>query len=111
MNIVTKLKNFTAEVSQKIDAIDDKQGTKQLSFMQKVSHEVQLYFILSTPVILGATRSLKFKVDIHFDLRDKAVEFWLESVELKEATDQIKTDIISEQIDRFQKLIPVIELP
>lgn len=111
MNIVTKLKNFTAEISQKIDAIDDKQGTKQISFMQKVSHEVQLHFILSTPVILGAARSLKFKVDIHFDLRDKAVEFWLESVELKEATDSLKTVIITEQIDRFEKLIPVIELP
>jgi len=111
MKMVTTLKNFTADVSQRIESIDDKQGNKQSAIIQKIYHDVQLSFVLNTPVIIGDTKPLKFKVDVHFDLRDKAVEFWLESVELKEATDEIKTNVISAQIEKFSGLVPVIELP
>lgn len=111
MTLVTNLKNFTADITQRIEAIDDKQGNKVSSYMHKVAHEVKLSFVLSLALINGSTSPSKFKVDVHFDLRDRAIEFWLESVELKEVLDDMRRNLVTDEVARFRGYIPTIELP
>jgi len=111
MNLVTKLKNFTASVTNEINNIDDKQGTKTIGFAQKIKHELNLSFVLKCTVFIGVNETAKFKVEIMFDLRDKAIEFWLESVELKEISDHQINDIIQNEIKHFiQNDIPTIQI-
>jgi len=110
MNIVTKLKNFVADVNTHIEDINDKQGTKSSAYAHKISHQLNLTFVLSAPV-MTAGQSVKFKVEIMFDIRDKAIEFWLESVELKEIFDAEKNESIKSEIAQFNAAeIPTIEL-
>ena len=49
-----------------------------------------------------------FKVEIRFDVRDRAVTYWLESVELKEIMDADRDDIIDQQLQYFNG-IAIIE--
>ncbi len=111
MNMVTKLKKFTATINTEIDNIDDKQGNKKIAFAQKISHELDLTFTLSCPIVSGTGDKKTFKVEIMFDLRDKAIEFWLESVELKEISDSFLESEITKLLEPFKiQGVPIIQI-
>ena len=111
MNMVTKLKKFSATVTSEIINENDNQGNKKLMYAQKLAHELNLSFTLNCAIFVGVKNVSKFKVDIEFDIRDKSIEFWLTSVEMKEIMDQAKELIITEQLKPFiEKGVPCIQI-
>lgn len=111
MNIVSKLKKFSAQISTQIVNSNDNQGNKNLTFAQNVATELNLSFVLHCDIFTGIYSNVKFKVDIEFDLRDKTIEFWLVSTELKELIDQRTKDIIDDQLISFKTVgVPCIQI-
>jgi hypothetical protein len=110
MNMVSKLKKFSATIATEIVNSNDNQGNKNLSYAQKIATEMNLSFTLSCTLFSGRTEAITFKVDIEFDLRDKAIEFWLVSVELKEIMDTTKEVIVLDEVSIFKnKGVPCIQ--
>jgi len=102
IRIVSALRDFKAKIEQDIQAADDKKGNKTSSFDQRIQQPHDLRFTLNWPVISGEAKT-KFLVEINYDVRDKAIEFWLESVEMHEAIQEQCQALIDGQISLFQE--------
>lgn len=109
LKIVTALSNFKARVEADLQTADDKKGNKVSHFGQTISQPHDLKFTLSWPVISGEPK-VKFLVEINYDVRDKAIEFWLESVEMHEAINEGSEKLMESQIELFKAAgVTVIE--
>lgn len=102
VRIVSALRDFKAKIEQDIQAADDKKGNKTTSFDQRIQQPHDLRFTLNWPVISGEPKT-KFQVEINYDVRDKAIECWLESVEMHEAIQEQCQALIDGQIALFQE--------
>ncbi len=99
--IVTALRNFKAKIDIDLENQDDLKGNKLQHYAQKIRQEYDLNFKLKWPVILGE-EPVTFDVEINFDLRDKAVEFTLFSVEMKELQDEAAGELIAAEVLKFK---------
>lgn len=109
MRIVAALRDFAAQVHTEIESANDDKGNKRQVFDQKISQKHELSFTLNWPVIVGEDKC-KFKVEICYDIRDRQIEFWLESVEMHEAVMSSQITLIDQEIKKFQEAgITVIE--
>tara|TARA_R100001086_G_scaffold250033_1_gene192787 strand:- start:8443 stop:9153 length:711 start_codon:yes stop_codon:yes gene_type:complete len=106
--LVTNLTNFKAKVDTHIEDSDDSKGNKILKFAQALETEISLDFTLSIPLFKG-TAHRSFKVEVNFDIRERSLELWLESVELKELSETIAIELIDNQIE-ILKDIPFVEV-
>ncbi len=108
MVLINSLKNFKAKVDTYIEEANDSKGNKLAMFSQKVAHDYNLKFTLKSPVVLNGPEHV-FLVEINNDIRDKSMEFWLESVELHEIwTESIQKDV-DEEVQKFKNdSVPVI---
>lgn len=96
MRIVSDLEKFKVKASTEIQQSNDFKGNKKYLFEQSVEQELDLSFVLNMPIFKGGEKR-KFKVDINFDIRDSAIEFWLESIELKEIQERDKENMLQDQ--------------
>lgn len=109
IRIVSAMRDFKAKIEQDIQAADDKKGNKTSSFDQRIQQPHDLRFTLNWPVISGEPKT-KFQVEINYDVRDKAIEFWLESVEMHEAIQEQCQALMDGQVALFQEAgITVVE--
>lgn len=99
--IVNALRDFKAKIEQHIEAADDKKGNKATVFDQRIQQPHDLKFTLSWPVISGEAKT-KFLVEINYDVRDRSIEFWLESVEMHEAIQEQCQALIDGEIAAFK---------
>ena len=105
--MVSKLRGFNAQISGEIVNKNDNQGSKQIGMSQLTTTNIDLKFILNCNIFSHETEKRKFLVDIGFDVRDKQVDFWLESVELKEFIDESTNTLIIEQLTLFNDLTAI----
>lgn len=105
LNLISNLEKFRIKVEQELVSDADKSGQKRVLFEQKVKHEIPLSFTLDTQIFLGYPGH-KFKVEVCFDVRDRAVEMWLESVELYELMNSITRTAIESEINKLESDFP-----
>ncbi|MFZ1704323.1 MAG: hypothetical protein WAT79_08245 [Saprospiraceae bacterium] len=94
--IVSSLKNFHADVTKKLEEADDDKGNKTMNYVQTLKTSFDLDFVLNCNIFTGVEMKKSFKVEINADVRSKAVDLWLESVELKEIIDQAVDQVLAE---------------
>lgn len=105
LTLISNLEKFKIRVEQELVNEADKTGQKRAVFEQKVKHEIPLSFTLDTQIFLGYPEQ-KFKVEVCFDVRDRAVEMWLESVELYELMNTLTIDAIQAEVTKFEADFP-----
>lgn len=110
MELVNSLRNFSVEIGHVISESNDTKGNKLSSFAQNVSAKFKLSFILKCNIFSGVEDKKEFKVEILCDVRDKALELWLESVELKEIIDSEKEKTIISELVHFKSKVPIIQI-
>jgi len=108
--IVKNLKNFTAEATMKIEKENDDKGNKKDSIVQTLKNSFDLSFDLSAAIFEGFYDKESFKVEILVNVRSSALEMYLQSVELKEIMDGAASKIITKELDKYDNLIPIIQL-
>ena len=106
--LVTNLTNFKAKIDTFIEDSNDSKGNKTLNYAQNLETDISLDFQLTIPIFKGLEPST-FKVEVNFDTREKTLELWLESVELKELQDSMVDNILNGEIARL-KAIPFLEV-
>jgi hypothetical protein len=99
--IVSKLKKHVAEIKGQIENTSNNQGHKKESFEVEITSNVDLSFTLESYVFGHDVVKKKFKVDVFFDLRDKQIDYWLDSVELKEIISDENRAIIDKEVTRI----------
>lgn len=104
LELVTNLQKFTAKITTEIQDINDKQGNKTQAIIQQASHQIKLQFTLAAPVFKHDQNKSTFMVNINLEVRDRAIEFWLESVELKEIIDSRVREEIDAQVTKFDNV-------
>lgn len=109
-SIVTNLKNFTAEATTSIAKENDDKGNKKDNLVQSLKASFDLSFTLNAAVFEGFYDKETFKVEILVNVRSSALEMYLQSVELKEIMDDATISIINKELEKYQNLIPVIQL-
>jgi hypothetical protein len=108
--IVTNLKNFTAEATAKIEKENDDKGNKKDNLIQTLKTSFDLSFNLSAAIFGGFLDKETFKVEILVNVRSSALEMYLQSVELKEIMDGAASNIITKELEKYDNLIPIIQL-
>lgn len=101
--VVTAIETLKLKVSTAIENGNDLKGNKKTLFERQVEHEMQLQFKLNVPIYQGQ-ESMSFVVDICFDVTDGSTLFWLESVDLKELQDALRTEILAREIAKLEGL-------
>lgn len=84
IKLLGQLNKFAAKVNSEIQSEANNRGNKNEVFNKTVTAELVEEFTLSIPLFKGNSNSV-FRVEICFDVTDRSVRFWLESVELAEA--------------------------
>lgn len=106
--IIENLGKLTIEVSQKIEKEEVQRGNKADNFNQQVKTNIPLNFVLKMPVYKGFPEK-KFQVDILFDVRDRALSLWLESVELSMILISESREIIESQLTKMNEYVLIEE--
>lgn len=95
--LLSNLTNFKASVQKHMEDANDSKGNITNNYTQQLQHEYNLTFELITPIYEGYPEK-KFQVEINVEVREKAIEFWLESIELYEILQDDKEQIMGENI-------------
>lgn len=101
--IITELSKFKASVQSELESARDKRSNVTQNFNKTVNAQLSASFKLKMPIIKGSADSL-FLVEICYDVRDAAVSFYLESVELHELQKQAVKDAFEPQMTKFKEL-------
>jgi hypothetical protein len=111
MKLVSSLRNFSVKIGHDLTEMNDTKGNKASNMVQAVIADFDLYFVLSCQIFAGVQEKKKFKVEIHCDVRDKALELWMESMELKEIMDEEKEKIVRNVLVPFQEAgVPIVQI-
>ncbi len=108
LKAISNLEKFRLNAELVIEKDGDDRGNKREMIEQKVTANVDLSFNLNLPVFIGQP-SKKFKVDILFDIRDKAISIWLDSPELRTMIIEDREKIINAALEPFRKDFVIIE--
>ena len=111
MKLVSSLRNFSAKIGHDLSEMNDTKGNKMNTMVQSVKTDFDLNFVLSCQIFAGVQSKKTFKVEILCDVRDKALELWMESMELKEIMDEEKEKIIRNVLVPFQEAgVPIVQI-
>lgn len=100
--IIANLMKFKVRVDQEIVAEKDNRGNVNESILKKVTTDLATDFTLEMPIFKGQPKR-KFKVDVEFDIRDRAVSVWLVSEELREIELKDTEDIFMVELKPFKE--------
>ena len=107
--VLSGLSGFKGEVTTKLKEENDFRGNVVSEFESKMRSDFRLEFDLKTPVFAGQEPQ-KFRVEIRFDIREREVNYWLESLELSEIIKGSRDAIIETQLEPFRADgLPIIE--
>ena len=111
MKLVSSLRNFSAKIGHDLSEMNDTKGNKMNTMVQSVKTDFDLNFVLSCQIFAGVQSKKTFKVEILCDVRDKALELWMESMELKEIMDEEKEKIIRNVLVPFEnRKVPIVQI-
>ncbi len=102
--IMTSLLTFKAKISHEIEDTTNQRGNDTQVRITKLENEFAESFTLSIPIYKGQGKST-FKVDVFCRVRDKSVEFWFQSIELKDIQTGAIDSIMLEQLKRFEGIV------
>lgn len=97
---LNKLQNFNITVTRIISQADNQRGDKTNLLKQTINNELPDQFVLYMPIFIGGEKC-KFAVNIFFDERDKDIDLWFESVELKELMDSIYEESLTIEAEKI----------
>lgn len=108
LTLVKSLQAFKAKVEQDIEQANDNKGNKKYVFDQSITQTNDLKFTLNWPILSGEPK-VKFEVEINYDVRNSAIVFWLESVEMHESHMMACEALFTEEIAKFtEATVPVV---
>ncbi len=99
---LNRLQNFNITDTRVINQADNQRGDKTNLLQQTINNELPDQFVLNMPIFIGGAK-YKFAVNIFFDERDKNIDLWFESVELKELMDSIYEDSLALEADKISQ--------
>lgn len=106
--VMDSLSNFKVKYERELQASNDSKGNVTQNFTQTMKDAKDLNFVINFPIFPNQ-ESVKFEVDVLVEIRDKAVLFTLESIELMEISQDLSDKIIDAELDQLRGLIKVIE--
>lgn len=99
-NLISQLSKFNANISTVIQNHNDSKGNLRLMIEQKAETELINNFYINLPLHVNSELT-NVKIEICYEARNSDIEFWLESVELKELIkSEVETTILRE-LDKF----------
>lgn len=98
--LMSKIKNFRANVNKDVQDGADNRGNKNRVNNQAVDTEVPETAVLQIPVFKGESPS-RFIVDICLDVTDGGTRFWLESIDLNELIIKRRDEVFAQEIENF----------
>lgn len=99
--LLIALSKLNLKVEALINDEKDKRGNTNQGYSQNVTSDMPLDFTMSIPIYQGLPNST-FRVEICFDVTDRSIRFWLESVELKELQMDLADQIFKPQIESIR---------
>lgn len=99
--LLIALSKLNLKVEALINDEKDKRGNTNQGYSQNVTSDMPLDFTMNIPVYNGLPKST-FRVEICFDVTDRSIRFWLESVELKELQLDLAEQIFQPQIEAIR---------
>lgn len=106
--VVSQLSKFSVSANKVITAENDNKGNVKDLYEIKSNSNIDLTFDLNMPVYIGQSAKT-FRVEIAFNVRERSVDFWLESPELAEILLADAQDIINAELKRFPENYVFIE--
>lgn len=100
--LLNNLQKQKTSIQTEIEKEFSDRGDKKNAHTVVVTSDMALGFNLTMPLYKGG-QPVKFKVDICFDVRDRNIDVWLESVELKEALATEATERIDKVVNYFKE--------
>ena len=108
LSLISNLQKFKVEAQKTIEDQNDNRGNVKELYEIKNTSNLDLSFDVMMPVFVGQPAK-KFKVEIAYAVREKAIEVWLESPELAELERADCEAIINKELTRFPKTYVFIE--
>lgn len=102
--LLTQVMAFTANTNVDVKAASDNRSNKSFGLNKATTSDLLPDFILNIPIFKGENNS-RFRVEIAYDVTEGSVKFWLESVELHEATTKKTDEIFSTQLKAANGLV------
>lgn len=102
-SLLKNLKNHEAKITAQLKEADDERGNTENSINTQLASNVDEKFTLEMPLFKGSLDKVKFEVNIGIEVRDKGISLWLDSVELKELSNEKIELIIASKIAEFKK--------
>jgi hypothetical protein len=98
------LMSFKAKISHEIESTQTQKGNDTQVSITKLENEFTESFVLVIPIYKGQEKST-FKVDVFCRVRDKAVEYWFQSIELKDIQTTAIDKIMSDELKQFEGVV------
>lgn len=105
MNLVTKLRNFTAKVEKELENSINQKGDRKVLVSQVVESNIPESFSLSIPLIQGGKKE---KIIVEVVVAPNDYSCTLVSPDAKETLDYLRDTIIDEQIQAIKAIAPEI---
>lgn len=110
-DLVDKFKTLESSIDLRIKQADDERGNKT-EFLEQTVKEISFpeSFRLNIPILLGG-KPKGIDITINFDLKNGSyLEFWLESVDAKDAEFELAQNQLTESVKVFEEdeNVPVI---
>ncbi len=102
--IFTAFQKFEASVQTDLKNEKDNRGNINALLSKKVSSQLPLEFKLNIPIFKGMSREV-FPVEICFNVTDRGVSFWFESVALEELIEERKNEIFDEMTEAWKEFV------
>lgn len=108
MEVIAGLMKVRVKTEAEINAHNDNRGNKGAGYEQKVVQDDGLLkrFDLKIPIYKGE-EAMTFDVEVCFDVSGGLLEFWLESVRLRELELELVNSIIDKELERCPGLLVV----
>lgn len=101
-NLIAKLSDYHSKLETELRSKDDLSGNTLTSIETRImTNEVPMSFGLTVPIFKGEPKK-KFRVELLVDVSSRAVQFVLDSIELRELIEAERDLLIDEQIGKFK---------
>jgi hypothetical protein len=102
--ILASLQNFKAKIQHEIEDVNNNRGNDTQVRITTLENQFAENFVLNIGIYKGKAKST-FRVDVCCRVRDRNVEFWFESVELKEIQMTAIDTLMEEQLKTFEGIV------
>ncbi len=101
--LLKNLKNHEAKITAQLKETDDERGNTENSINTQLASNVDEKFTLEMALFKGSADKVKFEVNIGIEVRDKGISLWLDSVELKELTNEKIETIMNDKVKEYRE--------